>query len=295
MLFGRLTRIVGYITFVIVLSAIWLWVRFPAASVSTYAEQVINKLYPQLSTTIEGLQFNFPSTITIQSLQIQYNNPQIFPATIKSNNISLQPRKDAFPNQWMINGEIYGGTFEVLATYHHKNKQLDLEDIQAANITMSEIPDLQNKLQRDIDGIVNFKAKAAIGLEQPYTYSCNGITDMHNLSIELLAPIFSMHQLQFDTFTTAFSFFEDTVIINDGGAVNKNFSTSFTGKVNLNPNRQDQGIQIEGNMAIRSKDFLDRILNGIYKNDGYQLSPNVFSPTYHITGTLKQPNIVLRY
>ena len=279
-----------YILFTIVAGILFIYLLFPDEKVKDYMAFQLNRAYPDLRMSIDGVRLDFPPGIRLNGVSLQYSNSEMLRierARITPKLLSLLRKRPFYVfSGRTLDGE-FGGKAAVLNDKKGRRFEIegDFKDLQ-----ISRIPALQNLGQRRIAGRLAgnmmYKGAGSAGTTRLNVTLSNG-------EFELSTPIPDLDSVTFDTLKADMVLTGERLQVKTCEITGQQIEGSLSGTIRLKKPFKEGTLHLRGRLKPQPE-----FLSDIKKIIPEALLPkkltgrNGFPIT--LNGTLERPGFLLR-
>lgn len=187
-----------YVLYAVLLTAVLLYVRFPAEKFKLYCIGQIESLVPESTCTIKNIGYRFPLSAIFSSLSLSREiNGREAAIVAEELVVSLE-----LPQLWRsvaITGKMYSGRFAATLNFDRRAHSFRLANIEGQGIELGALAEGIGISDREMSGIVGFSGDYQAPNRAPGDGTGEGRIEIVNGSFSLLQPILNLSALAFDT------------------------------------------------------------------------------------------------
>ncbi len=258
-----------YVVYAVLLTALLLYVRFPAEKFKAYFEQRVERLLPGSACAIEDIAYRFPSSAAFANIHVMRTiDGQDTDMVVER--LSITPEPMQFWRAFTLHGEMYSGLFTAGLDVDSAAQQFTLRDIRLKGLEVGKLTESIGLVDREISGILAFTGDYRGASNHPGDDGAGaGEIEVVNGSIGLLQPILALSAIEFDTLTVGLKRENGVVRFVDGELLGKDISADFAGEMRLAAPFLQSDILLTGHLAPddvflsnhpREQQFVQRLL-----------------------------------
>lgn len=274
----------------LVLVGLLLYFRFPADKFRNYAERQIEKILPGISCSIGAISLGFPPVVRFadvgllkegSSEEILFSDPLVTVAPVWRN----------VTEEIVLNSTAYGGSHSARVRLLPEVAVIEVQDIQITGLNLKELPYLQEKLARDISGVLNGSGSARIDRDRLQLLQAEGNLSVNEGKIELKRPILELRSLDLNESSVDIRLQDKSIMISEGKLENAQIQAIFAGEVLLAQPWYGSEFSLQGELTplaplYQKNRQLKVIVSRMQERHGSEALP------FNIGGTVGQPTFV---
>jgi type II secretion system protein N len=238
-------RSLFYIVFAVLLTALLLYVRFPAEKFKTYCEKHIERLSPGSDCNISRFVYNFPFSAVLETVKITRTiNDQETEMVV--DRLAVTPELPQFWKAFRISGEMYSGLFEAKLDLDGKAETFQLTDIYFEGLEAGRLAESIGISDRKLSGSFEFAGSYQASTDAPGDGVGSGVAQVISGSMSLLQPILSLSTIEYDHLAVNLSQQNGIVTFADGELAGKEIVANFIGEMHLDSPLLMSNINISG-------------------------------------------------
>lgn len=247
-------RSLMYVMYAVLLTAVLLYVRFPAEKFKQYWVQRIENLAPDSTCTIDHIGYRFPLSATFATIRLNRVIDEQEIAMVVDQ-LVISPELPQFWRSFALKGKLYSGLFAAKLTFDSRADSFQLANIQGEGLQIGNLAQSMGITDRKISGVVQFSGDYKAPNSAPGDGIGKGLIEVTEGDFSLLQPILNLSVLGFDTVTMSVLQENGVVLLNEGEFVGKEIRADFTGELQLAFPFLSSNIGLTGNMEL-DEDFL---------------------------------------
>ena len=222
-------RFFFYLFYGLVLTAVLLYVRFPAGALKTYCEHRLEQFTGVERCSIGEIVYHFPFGFEAKRVKLLLKPGN--QGRIRIDTFHLSPAgKDIF-GQWRLEGSCYGGTFSTLLEIKPKRKAYVLQKIRIENIDLSSFSSSMPVLGRELTGQLFFSGDYKARFDKPMAGDGEGRLVLNKGTVPLTRSLLTLTAINFDKLEMKLQLQDRQVLIREGKMQGKDMDAEVTGMV----------------------------------------------------------------
>ncbi|WP_457576467.1 type II secretion system protein GspN [Desulfomarina sp.] len=283
-------RFFFYLFYGLVLTAVLLYVRFPAGALKTYCEHRLARLTQMEECSIGEIVYHFPFAFEVKRVKLLMRSGNRDQIRIDSFHLSPAGKKILGP--WRLEGYCYGGAFSVLLQIKPKRKVLVLQKIKARNIDLAAFSSSMPGLGRKLTGQLNFTGGYKARFEKFLTGDGEGQLVLKRGSIPLAGSLLTLVAIDFDKVEMNLQLRDRQLVIRQGMMRGKDMDAKLTGMIRAPFLPPEGSLQITGLLFfhetfLAARPAINRFIGRLKQRSG---KPAL---RFRIGGTLEKPTFRL--
>jgi type II secretion system protein N len=276
-----------YLAYAVMLTAVLLYVRFPAEKFKFFCEKHFEQLWAGSSCNIDRIAYQFPFSVSFQNIKLQkaVADEQV---AVVVDRLTVTPKLRKFWRVFKLNGALYSGQFTAELDLDRSTDSFQLNDIQLQDLKAAELVDNLGLLDRGASGAVDFRGDYQAKTENLADATGQGMLGVGSGSMDLLQPVLSLTTIEFETIAVNVTLDNGNLLLAEGEIVGKEINADFTGELRTVSPFFNSSIRLSGHIEpadgfLRSHPKEDRavkVLLGRYK---MTVLP------FKVGGTVKRP------
>ncbi|MGB3211248.1 MAG: type II secretion system protein GspN [Desulforhopalus sp.] len=276
-----------YLVYAVVLTAVLLYVRFPAEKFKTYCEKRIEQVLPGSVCRIDRVGYRFPASASFETITISrpIDGQQ---AAMTVDRIDVTPEPLQFWKDFKLKGEIYSGLFEADLHLDSRTQTFSLSDIYLDGIDAGEFAAGIGLTDRKVTGVMAYSGTYQGKNSQPGDGTGNGLFQIEAGSMTLLQPILSLSSIEFEKLAFGVIHEEGVLRLVEGELLGKEVVADFTGDVKISSPLLHSNILLSGHLEpdgdfLRSNPEQQQVVQQLLQRYKMTVLP------FKVGGTLKRP------
>ncbi len=236
-----------YILYAVLLTAVLLYVRFPAEKFKQYCVDRIESLVPESTCTIENIGYRFPLSAIFHTLTLsrEINGRE---TAIMAEQLVVSPELPQFWRGLAISGKMYSGQVTAALNFDRRTHSFRLADIKGRGIEFGALAASMGITDRKMSGIVEFSGDYKAPNSAPAEGTGKGRIEIVNGSFSLLQPILNLSTLAFDKISMQLIRDNDPVQLMEGKFLGREIVADFSGELQVEEPFLTSNIDIIGDM-----------------------------------------------
>jgi type II secretion system protein N len=236
-----------YGLFFIGVTAIWMYVQFPARAVEAYAVQKVAGLVPELNLAVAEVALSFPAAVRFDGVSVQYQGEpalNLDRLRLRPGWKTLLPGKAVFGFQAEIGEGKAGGRVELSTRPEFSTDflSLDLDSVQVANL-----PILVRRAGRELAGLCN--GELHYTSEDPPA-AMKGRLVLENGRVEVRLPMIKRQSLSFAKIESEIDIKGRSLTLRRLVWQGPELDGEFSGTVEIKSPLETSQIELLGNMLL---------------------------------------------
>jgi len=237
----------SYLLYALLLTAILLYVRFPAEKMRSYLNKRITSAIPGIVMEPGEFNYGFPVKLTLDTLKISRENGGDEIALLE--NTSVSPVLTGLGLEYVLEGTVYGGTFQANVKLAPLAGQMTLDTIELTKVALDKSALLVKGLQRDLSGTMDFDGSCVVSYKGQKDATLTGNVTVHNGSFLLRQPILSLQKMALDQLQFAVSYTAGVLKVADGMLQGPEMNVDFAGDVQATGRFEAWTLGLKGDLA----------------------------------------------
>jgi type II secretion system protein N len=281
-----------YLVYAVVLTAVLLYVRFPAEKMRVYCEHRLDRVIGHGRTSIAKIDFHFPATIEFRKVKIGGEPVGGTNNEIVLDWLRLFPSSEGFLTSWLVDGEFYSGFFEATLDIQLKEKIFQLKDIRLEQTDLAEITASMPAIQREITGELALSGEYKAKFDQPLKGVGGGNLYLTAGTMQLIRQILTLDAIDFEEIDIPWKYADSVLKITDGKMIGQQLDADFSGTFTppfLPPvgGLKISGLLVPGEQFLKDKPQIGRLVQRLMKQYKTPAVP------FKLGGTLNKPTFRL--
>lgn len=241
-------RSLCYFAYALLLTAVLLYVRFPAEKFKEFCEKRIEHLLPGSSCNIDHIVYRFPLSTVLETIVISrvVDGQQ---SDLVVDRLAISPEPLQFWKAFELKGEIYSGLFEAGLDFDNGTQTFQLENIRMEGVEAGKLAESIGLTDRKISGIWGFSGSYQAPNSHPNDGSGEGVVEVASGSMELLQPILALSTIEFEKITVDVSRENGILRFIDGELLGEEIVADFTGELRLTSSLLNSNLLLKGHLA----------------------------------------------
>lgn len=240
-------RSLMYVMYAVLLTAVLLYVRFPAEKFKQYWVQRIENLSPDHTCTIGRIGYRFPLSVVFETITLARVVDEQ-ETGIVVDQLVFSPELLHFWRTFAITGKIYSGLFAGKLDLDSRAHSFQVTNIHAEGLQADALARSLGISERKISGVVDFSGDYKGPDSDPGDGTGKGLVQIVSGSFSLLQPILNLSSLAFDKLTMQVMHEHGVVQLNEGEFVGQEILADFTGDLQLASPFLSSNISLSGHM-----------------------------------------------
>jgi len=284
-------RFLSYLVYAVALTAVLLYVRFPAEKFRAYCEQRLDRIVGTTGCTISRIDYFFPASVEFKKVRIGQS------AGRKSDKIvfdrlRVSPEPGGFFSSWKMVGEMYGGSFHASLELKMRDRVFRLYSIKLENAALSAVIDEMPSFEREIVGRMTLSGDYSAEFDKPMDGNGKGELHLGKGHIQLVREILTLEVIDFEKLNLLWKYKDSRVALADGKMVGPQLDADFTGTLQppfLPPEGRLSitGFLVARKQFLKDKPQIERLMRRLtkkYKGSApFRLNGTMDKPTFRLS------------
>lgn len=240
-------RSLVYLLYAVLLTAVLLYVRFPAEQFKQYCERRVENLLPDSTCAIEQIGYRFPFSAVYKNITLnRVINGQETAMFVDQLVISAKARQ--FWRAFSLSGTIYSGLFAADLDFDSRAHSFELANIHVEGLQVGDFAKSIGITEREISGIVEFSGDYKAPDSAPGNGTGKGLVQIAVGSLTLLQPILNLPALQFDKLAMRVVRENGVIRLDEGEFFGREILADFSGELRIASPFLNSNISLSGHM-----------------------------------------------
>jgi type II secretion system protein N len=261
---------ITYTIYGILITLLFLYLRFPSDSVANYIKSTIAAGNPDVVLSFDSATPSLPPGISLSNIEISFRNkPDLI---FRTDTLKIRPALTRLLSgklSLFLNTDSYGGKIRTDVDFANRFSTEGPVNINNgfSNINLGKCSCLQAATGRRISGILSGTLSYTGRLDRITNGAGSAKFSLLDGSMQLLREIFGLGELDFDKMDADITLKNRTLKITSLEMTGKQFSGSFSGNIFLRENIMRSRLSIKGNIKIHAMNRdISTTLNGTIAN-----------------------------
>jgi type II secretion system protein N len=243
-----------YFAYAVMLTALLLYVRFPAEKFKAYCEKRIEQLLPGSVCNIDNINYNFPLSADLENIKIiRTIDGQESEMTV--DRLAINPEPLQFWRAYKLKGWMYSGLFEASLDFDEKAQSFQLADMHFEGLDAGKLAEGIGLTDRKISGLFGFTGDYKAPSSNPGDGVGKGVVEIVTGSMGLLQPILALSTIEFEKLSAKVTQQNGIISFVEGELLGKEIVADFSGEMRLAVPFLNSSILLSGHMEP-DDDFL---------------------------------------
>jgi type II secretion system protein N len=240
-------RSLVYLAYAVLLTAVLLFVRFPAEKFKAYCEKRIERLLPGSACTIDHIVYRFPLSAAFETLKISraIDGQE---SDLVVDRLVISPEPLQFWRSFKLKGEIYSGLFEAGLDFDKRAQTFQLANIHLEGLEAGDLAECIGITDRKISGIVEFSGNYQAKNSHPSDGTGKGVVQVVTGSMELLQPILALSTIEFEKVIVSVTHQNGMLSFAEGELLGKEIIADFSGELRMASPLLNSNILLSGHL-----------------------------------------------
>ena len=236
-----------YVLYAVLLTAVLLYVRFPAEKFKHYCIAQIESLVPESTCTIENIDYRFPLSAAFHALTLSREIDGRETAIV-FDEIAFFFELPQLGRRVAITGKMYSGRFSTVLNFDRRARSFHLANIVGQAIELGPLAEGIGIADRKMSGIIGFSGDYQASSSAPGDGTGKGRIEMVEGSCSLLQPILNLSALAFDKVSLGLIREDGPVQLVEGEFLGSEIMADFSGELQLAVPFLSSNIEIIGHL-----------------------------------------------
>jgi len=257
-----------YVVFALALTAVLLYVRFPAEKFKIYCEKSIERLLPGRTCSIEHIGYGFPLSAELTSIHIsRVIDGQESDMVVGQ--LVISPQLPLFWRAFTLKGEMYSGHFAAELDIDRQAGGFQLTDVHLHGFQMGDFAERIGFGNKKISGVFEFFGTYQGKNSNPSDGVGKGQIEIIDGSMMLVQPIVALSNIDFEKLTVTVTQQNSIIKFSDGTLQGKDLVADFSGELRMASPLLNSSILFSGHLDPadvflkshpREQQFVQRLL-----------------------------------
>lgn len=225
-------RWVLYCLYAVVLTAVLLYVRFPATQFNEYCLRQARELFADSDCSIGRISYAFPLSLRFENVTFfkpgQEKNPHVVLTSL-----SLTPVSADIFQAIHLRGSGYSGKFSGVLRRGPEEKKFRLDALQIQDMHLAQMKPFQDALGRELSGRLDFSGSYSAEVNRYLAGNIEGKLTMREGRISLLQPIFALSAIDLSEMSMEIKYDKQKLRIEKGKLNGTEMAADFSGTINI--------------------------------------------------------------
>lgn len=221
-----------YFTYAVVLTAVLLYIRFPADKFKEFCERRLEYFLSDSICTIDRIAYHFPLSIVFFDLQSSRTVDEK-DSKLLVNRLIVTPDLKKLLKEYAVSGEIYGGSFRLTLTVDAEAESFRLAEVQMEGFDVDAWANDYSILDRKVSGVIEFSGSYQARYDSPLEGMGTGKLVVADGSMEFLQPVLSLSTFGFSRINVDMTHENNILRLIDGEVSGQEMSAQFTGEMQM--------------------------------------------------------------
>ena len=244
-------RTLLFVVYGLALTAVLLYVRFPAEKFRLYCESYLERVVPDTTCSIGRIHYRFPATVTFEGVSLAWTVEESR-AVVLIDRFAVSPGGGKFFREFNITGTLYSGVWSARVKIDRASREFLLEDIQLDGLDAALLFESLKNLERKVAGLVHFAGSYQASFDKPYGGTGQGKVAAENGSFALLQPVLSLAAIDFQQLAVDVRYDEKRIGFQDGKVQGEDLTADFSGELAMGKSLGRSDLQLNGQLALQA-------------------------------------------
>ncbi len=240
-------RSLVYMVYAVILTAVLLYVRFPAEQFKQYCERRVENILPDSTCTIEQIGYRLPFSAVYKNIALNRVIDGQETALVVDQ-LVISATSPRFWRTFSLNGKVYSGLFAADLDFDRRAHSFELANLRIEGLEIGDLAKSIGLSERKISGIVEFSGDYKAPTSAPGDGNGKGLVQVATGNISLLQPILNLSTLEFDKLAVRVTQENGVVTLNEGEFLGREILADFTGELRIASPFLNSNISLSGHM-----------------------------------------------
>lgn len=237
-----------YLAYAVVLTAVLLYIRFPADKFKKFCEKRVELFLSDSTCGIDRISFHLPFSLIVSNLQIAQEVDEKR-SGFHIDHITVTPDFANFFRTLNISGAMYQGSFALKLEIDTADKSFRLNDVSIKDFNMDAWANDFSLLERKLTGIAELSGNYQANFANPLDGMGKGDLIAADGSMELLQPVLSLSTIEFEKIAVNLAHEKGVLKLNGGEVSGKDLNADFTGEMRTTSPVLNSTILLSGHLT----------------------------------------------
>jgi type II secretion system protein N len=243
-----------YFVYAVVLTAVLLYIRFPAEKFKEFCEKRLEYMLSDSVCTIDRIAYHFPFSLVFFDVQSSRTVDEK-DSKLLVNRLTVTPDLKKLLKAYAVSGEVYGGSFGVTLNVDGQEESFQLADISVKDFDIEAWANDYSLLDRKVAGIIEFSGSYQARFDSPLEGTGTGKLVVADGSMEFLQPVLSLSTFGFSMINVDMTHENNIVRFINGQVSGQEINAEFTGEMRVISPLLSSTLLMSGKLAP-NEDFL---------------------------------------
>lgn len=235
-----------YLTYAVLLTAVFLYVRFPAEKFKSFCESHIEQLLPGSDCKIERISYQFPLSAALEAIKIS-GDIDGQPSQVTVDRLTATPAPLKFWRSFSIVGEMYSGRFAADFDLDRTKQSFQLTKIRLEDFEADQLATSVG-IRDKISGTFSFSGDYKALTSAPADGTGQGQVRVEKGTMKLLQPILALQTVDFEKIEASVNRQDGRIIFSEGQLQGGDLSADFKGEMRLASPWANSNILLSGSL-----------------------------------------------
>ena len=279
-------RLLGYLLYGLVLTAVLLYVRFPAEKAELYLTRLSQAAFPSFEFAAGAKKVTFPPALEMDRLLVSSRRDGR--PLLLLENVHVAPTLAGVGREYRLAAQLHGGNVSGILKISPLARTFSFVDMAVRDVRCEDLQLLQETGERKLAGTVSLSGAYSGSWQAGESVALNGKLELKQGIIGLRQPILTIGELKVSSLAMELVLDGQELRVKDGTMQADSMAAGFTGTMQMAQLFKDWKLAIDGELEMRSQFLKDkprvsRVVQRLQKQyDNTQIP-------YYIKGTMANP------
>lgn len=237
-----------YFVYAAVLTAVLLYIRFPAEKFKEFCERRLEYFLSDSVCTIDRIAYHFPLSLVFFDLQSSRTIDEK-DSKLLVNRLVVTPDVKKLLRTFAVSGEVYGGSFGLTLHVDAEAESFQLAEVNVTGFDVNAWANDYSLLDRKVSGVIEFSGSYQARYDSPLEGMGTGKLVVADGSMEFLQPVLSLSTFGFSMINVDMTHENNTLRFIDGQMSGQEMSAEFTGEMRMTSPLLNSTLLMSGNLS----------------------------------------------
>jgi type II secretion system protein N len=246
-------RIFSYFIYALLLTAVLLYVRFPADKFQTFLVRTIESAFPGARVDLGTYHYTFPATFHLDRALFEEKKSE--EEIVLLEGIDVTPIISGLGFKYALSAKSYGGSFQANLQLSPVAGSFTLDEIDLNHIDLALSPFLKNISRREVSGYLDYSGIYSSPLDGLGKREAKGVVRLSEGTFSLIQPVLTLRNLDMQSLDVGISFADGVLALVEGSFKGAELHADFEGTITAADGLEAWKVELGGTM-VPQKDFM---------------------------------------
>ncbi len=247
-------RIFSYFIYALLLTAVLLYVRFPAEKFEIFLVRTIETAFPGCRVDLGKYHYTFPVTVHLERALFEQSRGAKEEVVLLEG-IDITPSVSGLGLKYALSAKVYGGSFQANLQLSPIAGTFTLADIVLNNVDLALSPYLKNISRRELSGYLNYSGFYSTPFDGPGKREAKGVVRLSDGAFSLIQPVLTLRNLDMQSLDVGISFADGILELAEGSFKGAELQAEFAGSLTSAEGLEAWKVDLTGSM-VPQKGFM---------------------------------------